>query len=155
MILWTGGASLLLLNLLGLLPSVQCNLRIPPGAPDANEGAVVRNVPTLIILFRPYSRRPTNGACPPDNLRDRLLLDGRPEAFDGHICHHSPHRPLQRARLSGSRACPRGDPDGCEAGDNLSLRHYARVSAGGRLLHTAHPGLHVMAEVHLFQPLLL
>lgn len=155
MMLWTGGTSLLLLNLLGLLPSIQCDLRIPPGTPNANQGKVLGNVPALIILLRPYSRGPTNGARPPDDLRHHLLLDGWPEALDGHIRPHSPHRPLQCACCPGPWARPRGDPDGCEAGNDLGLCHHARVPACRRLLHTAHPRIHGVAEVRFFQPLLL
>ncbi|CAD6341058.1 unnamed protein product [Miscanthus lutarioriparius] len=58
-------AHLLLLRLLGLLPALQRRVHVPAGAAHAGEGAVVRDVPPLLLPRRAPPRTcPWSWACP-------------------------------------------------------------------------------------------
>lgn len=109
----TGGITVFLLNLLGILPNVQCHICIPTRTPNAHPRTLLRHVSPLVLLLCPNCGRFTNGARSSNHLRHHNILDGRLETFLPHILLNSPDRPLQRARLPELRPSPRRRFNGC------------------------------------------
>lgn len=68
--------ALLLLCVLGLLPSLQCSIHISPRKKNANQGKVSGNVPAFFLLPSENSWRPAIGAWSPNCIRVDYLLDG-------------------------------------------------------------------------------
>lgn len=108
----TDWASLLLLRILGFLPSIQGYIHIPTRANDARKGTIFRHVQALILFYGKNSRRPPNGACPPDHFCHHNILDGRSQSNNFELFIHSFHSPLQRLSFTRPRACSGGNGDG-------------------------------------------
>jgi len=73
-----GISSLLLLGVLGLLPTLQCCIHLPTRTFHAHQRAVLGHVPSFIILPCPHGWRPPDGARSPHCICRDHLLDGRP-----------------------------------------------------------------------------
>ncbi|WOL10459.1 ABC transporter G family member 25 [Canna indica] len=110
-----GGTSFLRRRILVVLPGLPSHIHLPAGAHHADQGAVLRHVPPLLILRGADGRRPPHGAHPSYHLRHHYLMDGQPEARRGQLLHQPRRPPLERAggarpgaRARRSRHGPQG-----------------------------------------------
>ena len=127
-ILVTGRPAILLLHLLGVLPSLQCRLRFSIGTTNADERKIIRHLPSLLLLCSQDGRGLTNGICASHHLCSHLLLDGWTQAIVGYICVNPLDHAFQCAGLSRNRPCTWCHSNGCETGHNLSFSDYVGVS---------------------------
>lgn len=147
--------ALLLLRLLGLLPSVQCSLHIPPRKKDANKRTILRNVPPLFLLPSQNSRRFTTGARTPHRIRADNLLDGRTQTRPVHFHPLATCGSVQCPCLAEPRPGHRRNSHGHKASHHSGFCYDPCFPHRRRLLHSTDSSLHSVAEVFELQLLLL